>query len=116
MDCQWKEWQDWSACPRVCGVSTKSRHREKIENVCGGRPCQGMASENKTCDSWAEDIALIDHLRDENQRLKKEQMCNGVNCKNGGSCREGVCQCLEGFIGERCQIDTRPGGFKNLVL
>ena len=69
MDCQWKEWQGWSACPRVCGVSIKSRHREMIENICGGRPCQGFASQKKTCDSWAEDIALMDQYRDENGKL-----------------------------------------------
>ena len=64
-------------------MSSKSRHREKIENICGGTPCQGLASQNTTCDAWAEDIALLDQFRDENGKLnmRVEEMAQEMQRK-----------------------------------
>jgi len=52
VDCAWEEWSEWSACPDVCGVSNRTRHREKIEHQCGGNPCEGKGTEEQECNHF----------------------------------------------------------------
>ncbi len=33
--------------------------------------------------------------------------CDDVNCQNGGTCDDGVCQCPDGYIGDECQTEDR---------
>ncbi|XP_037382051.1 tissue-type plasminogen activator [Talpa occidentalis] len=46
--------------------------------------------------------------------------CSEPRCFNGGTCRQAlyfsdfVCQCPEGFVGKRCEIDTRATCYKDL--
>ena len=35
----------------------------------------------------------------------KKDKCKKVECQNGGTCLEGVCDCPTGFIGENCETD-----------
>ena len=130
VDCKWEEWGEWSPCPQVCGVSAKTRLRNQIEHICGGKSCEGKPSENKTCDAWAEDKETLDECAttstkltediknlktniesletnltqtsDELKRLR-QKLCKGIKCKNGGTCVEGVCQCPDGFSGKSCE-------------
>ena len=130
MDCKWEEWGEWSPCPQVCGVSAKTRLRNQIEHICGGKSCEGKPSENKTCDAWAEDKETLDEcattstkLTEDIKNLKtnieslqtnltqtsdelnrlRQKLCKGIECKNGGTCVEGVCQCPDGFSGKSCE-------------
>jgi len=46
VDCQWKQWEEWSDCTKSCGQGTKERSRAKkvfMENTTGCRvgPCNG---------------------------------------------------------------------------
>ncbi len=34
----------------------------------------------------------------------REDPCDSIDCINGGSCVEGICDCPEGFEGVRCEI------------
>lgn len=38
----------------------------------------------------------------------KRSTCEGVVCKNGGSCVDGVCDCLPAFTGATCELHTNP--------
>jgi hypothetical protein len=33
--------------------------------------------------------------------------CKNVECLNAGTCAEGVCDCLDGFTGENCQVEDK---------
>lgn len=33
--------------------------------------------------------------------------CKGVTCLNGGTCVDGVCDCIDGYEGEKCEILSR---------
>jgi len=130
VDCKWEEWGEWSPCPQVCGVSAKTRLRNQIEHICGGKSCEGKPSENKTCDAWAEDKETLDEcsttstkLTEDIKNLKtniksletnltqtsdelnrlRQKLCEGIECKNGGTCVEGACQCPDGFSGKSCE-------------
>jgi hypothetical protein len=35
--------------------------------------------------------------------VKEESLCEGINCGDGGDCREGLCVCHNGFYGKFCQ-------------
>lgn len=39
----------------------------------------------------------------------KRRSCDGVACLNGGTCRNGRCQCLVGFSGDRCEYKWSDG-------
>lgn len=39
----------------------------------------------------------------------KRRSCEGIACLNGGSCRNGRCQCPPGFSGERCEYKWSDG-------
>lgn len=49
-DCQWGEWSDWGSCPATCdgGIRMKSRQKKQDE-LHGGRPCEGNATEHERC-------------------------------------------------------------------
>lgn len=33
--------------------------------------------------------------------------CDDVNCRNGGTCDDGVCACPAGYIGDECETEDR---------
>lgn len=36
-----------------------------------------------------------------------QDKCKAINCAYGGTCREGSCECLPGYIGPQCEIVAR---------
>mmetsp|Transcript_139273 Transcript_139273/g.445223 ORF Transcript_139273/g.445223 Transcript_139273/m.445223 type:complete len:1685 (-) Transcript_139273:136-5190(-) len=49
MDCQWGEWEDWSACDK-CGGQRKHYRHIGVQPSCGGRSCEaGGAEEISNC-------------------------------------------------------------------
>ncbi len=38
-------------------------------------------------------------------------LCNSVECQNGGKCNDGSCQCPEGYMGQYCQYQKCDGAF-----
>ena len=40
----------------------------------------------------------------------KSDPCEGIVCKNGGTCIEGKCQCPDGFEGTLCETESLPKG------
>ena len=38
---------------------------------------------------------------------KDDDPCDGVECKNGGTCNDGNCACLTGYEGTDCGTETR---------
>jgi len=51
IDCQWSQWDEWSACSRSCGGGQKNRHRGiDVEPGPGGNPCLAQAAmETRPC-------------------------------------------------------------------
>ena len=39
---------------------------------------------------------------------QKNNVCDGVQCQNGGVCVSGNCDCPPGYEGNRCQIEMQP--------
>ena len=78
VDCQLSSWSKWSACTTPCGVSGtqhSTRHRIVTEQ-CGG-----------TCTST----------------FRKTRACPELSCLNGGSLKDGICFCKEGYSGYCCE-------------
>ena len=108
VDCTWKEWGEWSACPDKCEVSKVFRARGINEHKCGGNSCTGPSEEEKVCDRFAEvkmekDLCKqsLANITKENKRLN-EKLCQNVLCYNEGTCQEGECICVDGFGGSDC--------------
>jgi len=40
----------------------------------------------------------------------KSDPCEGIVCKNGGTCVDGKCQCPNGFEGTLCESESLPSG------
>lgn len=40
---------------------------------------------------------------------KKDDPCENITCLNGGTCLDGDCQCIAGFQGASCEINTLQG-------
>jgi hypothetical protein len=38
----------------------------------------------------------------------KKDPCEGVTCQNGGTCKDGTCQCPTGFEGQFCETASLP--------
>eukprot|EP00929_Paragymnodinium_shiwhaense_P022475 TRINITY_DN14355_c0_g1_i1.p1 TRINITY_DN14355_c0_g1~~TRINITY_DN14355_c0_g1_i1.p1 ORF type:complete len:1588 (-),score=276.87 TRINITY_DN14355_c0_g1_i1:155-4918(-) len=64
VDCQWRDWEEWSACSRSCGGGTK--HRNRVVHQApqhGGLECdakdktEAAACGDETCDQNGEDAA-----------------------------------------------------------
>ena len=88
VDCQLSSWSEWSACTVPCGVSgtqDSTRHRIVIEQ-CGG-----------TCTST----------------FRKTRACPYLSCMNGGSLKDGVCFCKEGYSGNCCE--KKGNDMKNVL-
>lgn len=45
----------------------------------------------------------------------KRDLCNDIECENGGRCETGACRCPEGYTGLRCEIEVDPCTIKNCV-
>ena len=87
VDCQLSSWSEWSACTVPCGVSGtqhSARHRIVIEQ-CGG-----------TCTNT----------------FRKTRACPDLSCSNGGSLKDGICFCKEGYSGNCCE---KKGNMKNVL-
>jgi len=51
IDCVYGEWSQWSQCDKSCAGGFRSRKREKkVEDVNGGKPCEGDPLEKLSCD------------------------------------------------------------------
>jgi len=50
-DCRWETWGNWSSCTRTCGGGSQARERVSVPARFGGRPCQGSAREEGTCNT-----------------------------------------------------------------
>ena len=88
VDCQLSSWSEWSACTVPCGVSGtqhSARHRIVIEQ-CGG-----------TCTNT----------------FRKTRACPDLSCMNGGSLKDGVCFCKEGYSGNCCE--KKGNDMKNVL-
>jgi len=51
IDCSWGEWSHYSICSKTCGGGTMERAREKVAELHGGKPCNGLSSESMQCNS-----------------------------------------------------------------
>mmetsp|Transcript_102359 Transcript_102359/g.181744 ORF Transcript_102359/g.181744 Transcript_102359/m.181744 type:complete len:1274 (+) Transcript_102359:97-3918(+) len=49
VDCDWKDWQGWSACSATCGNGIKSNKRNTIAAQFGGQPCAGAFEKVMDC-------------------------------------------------------------------
>ena len=90
VDCQLSSWSEWSACTVPCGVSGtqhSARHRIVTEQ-CGG-----------TCTST----------------FRKTRACPDLSCMNGGSLKDGLCFCEEGYSGNCCEKKGRGKRTQNLL-
>ena len=51
----WGVWSDWSECDSECGPGMQNRSRVVVlEKLGSGRLCEGLFSENRTCNSTVE--------------------------------------------------------------
>ena len=78
VNCQMGSWTSWGPCTHQCGTSGEQiRKRQKIQAAsCGG-----------TCHDG---------------RMSESQACNEGNCQNGGTPRNGGCNCRAGYRGTCC--------------
>jgi len=43
----------------------------------------------------------------------QKEPCEAINCTNGGTCSNGLCQCPEGYAGVTCELKLNPCDNKN---
>ena len=87
IDCQLSSWSECTASTVPCGVSGtqhSARHRIVTEQ-CGG-----------TCTNT----------------FRKTRACPDLSCSNGGSLKDGICFCKEGYSGNCCE---KKGNMKNVL-
>lgn len=129
IDCEYQEWNQWSACSATCGSGEKIRRRgTKVHAQFGGKPCDPKANIQKdTCwDMSCKDSCLLDAW--------KAGTCNAQTDKHGACgdgvqewsttilgfanscpsfCKNGKCtttrQC---FAGRKCQTDCKVSDWK----
>jgi len=51
---------------------------------------------------WGKPVRPSDHW----WKFVPVDLCAGVQCRNGGTCVEGVCNCVDGFEGDNCEITS----------
>ena len=50
IDCQWKEFENWSACSKTCGDGMRTRSRNiSIQQAHGGKNCTGLSTDFEVC-------------------------------------------------------------------
>ena len=42
--------------------------------------------------------------------------CFGVDCGDHGTCKEGACECADGWTGDRCEVEPEPEPFPTDIL
>ena len=89
VDCQLSSWSQWSACTTPCGVSgTQHSDRQRtVTEQCGG-----------TCTST----------------FRKTRACPELSCLNGGSLKDGICFCKEGYSGHCCEKERGEWFIRNV--
>jgi len=55
VNCEWKEWEQWQACPQVCSSDPKTKKQTRIREVdipmsCGGVDCDDESEQKRDCD------------------------------------------------------------------
>ena len=50
-------------------------------------------------------ISLVFISCGEDKNTDKKDLCKGVVCQNDGTCKEGKCECKEGFTGDTCETE-----------
>lgn len=49
--CVWEPWSEWTSCSRSCGGGLQVQTREKQVEKYGGRPCEGLPLQNRSCNT-----------------------------------------------------------------
>eukprot|EP00057_Strongylocentrotus_purpuratus_P011435 XP_011665909.1 PREDICTED: SCO-spondin [Strongylocentrotus purpuratus] len=86
VDCSWSSWSSWTGCSATCGDGTKTRFRSPNNPPAqhGGAECEGVASEEVTCDldSCPTNCTVAGTTYD-NGALVSQDLCNNCTCKDG---------------------------------
>jgi len=82
VDCKWKEWEQWQACPQVCSSDPLTKKQTRIREVeipmsCGGNECDNISEEKKDCDILKIHKAEIEKLKEE--KCKAPVVVGGSN-------------------------------------
>ncbi|KAI6650257.1 Thrombospondin-2-like [Oopsacas minuta] len=51
IDGEWSEWDSWTSCSRDCGTGNSTRRRTCSQPRYGGRECEGVRTEERTCNT-----------------------------------------------------------------
>ncbi|XP_052782631.1 properdin-like [Mya arenaria] len=105
LDGAWGFWGAWSECTRMCDGGTNTRKREcnapSPEN--GGKPCEGKAHNETTCNDW-KCPPLPDHF-DVSQCNETTYMClSQKQCIPATKRCDNVLQCHDGSDEHKCEF------------
>jgi len=114
IDCSWREWQEWSACSRSCGVGSRVRSRMIAQAPRGqGKLCEpldmaevgmcdlGLCHEAKDCvfepwTPWGDCSATCHGVKQRARHVAQYP-------KHGGAACEGALKEMEGCNNDNCE-------------